>query len=135
MERLESKLPVKIINLLEDSLAPICVSYFSTTDKYLNLKCNFSNFEKYEQGNTYSVYNVKSILRVLLLKSAIIKENLIEEIFKVDSDEFCLVLNDSKSFDFLVFSTKSLTTFKDQQLLKTLQKNIHVISSEMEKFK
>lgn len=135
MEEIEGKVPSRLISLLEDSIAPLTISYFSPIDKYLNLKCHFSNFTKYNQNEVYSVYNIKSVLRVLLLKSGIVEEQTIEEVFKVDSDEFCVVLGDNDSSDFLVFSTEKLTTFKDQQLIKMISKNLNEIASEMEKLK
>ena len=62
-----------------------------------------------------------------MLKSKIIDEESIEEIFLNDKKEICLVLNFKQKKSFFLLSLEDLTFLKDLQLMKILEKNINEI--------
>ena len=127
------ELPKEITQLFEDSISPLKLSYFESIDQHLNIKCLLNFDGSYEENQVYGPYDIKPILRVLLIKSRIIDEKSISEIFKADITEVCLVLNvDQKAQKFLIINLEDLDYFKDKQLSKILSKNKSEILSSFE---
>lgn len=119
------EVPLEIEELLSDSIKPIKLAYFEAIDEFLNLECSVNFNTNYHSGKIYGPYDIKPILRVLLLKSKIIDEKSLVEIFKIDEKEVCIVLNfESDKKSFLVINLEELDYFKDKQLTKVIIKNI-----------
>lgn len=123
MKALGNDLLKQLEDLLEESLSPIEVAYFESVDKYLNLKCRYSNITQYESNTIYNPYRIKPILRVLLLKSEVIDETSISEIFLKDKKEICLVLEYKAKKSFFILNLEDAKYIKDMKLIKTLEKN------------
>ena len=129
MKALGNDLLKQLEDLLEESLSPIEAAYFESVDKYLNLKCRYSNITQYESNTIYNPYRIKPILRVLLLKSEIIDETSISEIFLKDKKEICLVLEYKTKKSFFILNLEDAKYIKDMKLIKTLEKNTKKIES------
>ncbi|MEE3078495.1 MAG: hypothetical protein VX341_04085 [Bdellovibrionota bacterium] len=129
MKALGNDLLKQLEDLLEESLSPIEVAYFESVDKYLNLKCRYSNITQYESNTIYNPYRIKPILRVLLLKSEVIDETSISEIFLKDKKEICLVLEYKTKKSFFILNLEDAKYIKDMKLIKTLEKNTKKIES------
>ncbi len=128
-----SETPTEISELFEDSISPIKLSYFESIDQNLNIKCLLNYDGNYEENKVYGPYEIKPILRVLLIKSKIIDEKSISEIFKTDTTEVCLVLQfDQKIQKFLIINLENLDYFKDKQLSKILSKKTSEILMSFE---
>ena len=128
------KVPHEVEDLLEDIIFPIRIAYFKSIDDNLNLKCQFSNIDYYEHTKIFSLYSIKPILRIFLLKSKIIQEEVIEEIFENERKEICIILkDDTQTKDFLILNIENLEYLKDHSLSKVLSKNIDDIHHYLEK--
>lgn len=129
MKALGNDLLKQLEDLLEESLSPIEVAYFESVDKYLNLKCRYSNITQYESNTIYNPYRIKPILRVLLLKSEVIDETSISEIFLKDKKEICLVLEYKTKKSFFILNLEGAKYIKDMKLIKILEKNTKKIET------
>ncbi len=114
-----SKIQHDLENFFCDMISPLNIKYLQCSDSWLNFKTVFAtNIE--ELDTVTSVYNIPSLMRVLLEKSNIINEQSINELFTGNSTEICFILDWSTQKKILVFSLDGAKHFADMQFSKEI---------------
>lgn len=109
----------ELINFFKDILKPLKIAYATSEDSFLNFVFHISNIDTIKPS-TLSVYEIPSLMRVLLTKENILPEEEILKIYPNDEKQICYILEWGKRKSIVIFSLKEATIFADHFFSKDL---------------
>lgn len=120
MNTIESKIFTEDFeSFFNEFLSPIQIAIATCDNDSMNFMIHKSTIEDYKHAQ-YSCYSIPSLLRVLLTKSTLLNEEMIQELFQENIKEFCYILDWGDIKKIIIFSLKNVTLFTDLSFTKEL---------------
>lgn len=114
-----NKLGPKTHHFFNELIKPLKMTYAYCNNEALNFRILNSNDSSISK-EFYSIYNLPSLMRVLINKTNLLSENDIDTFFVKDKDKLCYVLEWSDSKKILIFTLSDLEFFADKQFSKDI---------------
>ena len=68
------------------------ISFFFATNENSDLQCIFSQVNKYKTGSHYNYYDLFPLIRILGTQNQNFSKNLLREIYKIEEEVLCFLL-------------------------------------------